>query len=301
MADGTKISWSDATWNVITGCSIASPGCTHCYAMHLAGTRLRDHPSRAGLTYEVNGNHVWTGEVRFNDGTNGTPDWLTQPLRWTKPRMIFVCAHGDLFHENVPDEWLDKVFAVMALAPQHLFQVLTKRSGRMWRYMNHPLTPKRIAYAILNPCADWGISAKDALAALEIRERESEREADQFSVRWPLPNVWAGVSAEDQRRWDERVPRLRDTPAAVRWVSAEPLIGPIMALDDVAALDWIVVGGESGRQARFMEIEWARTLRNMAWHGETAFFMKQLAAVNGRKVEDIDQFPEDLRVREYPL
>ena len=92
MADGTKIEWCDATWQIVTGCSIVSPGCTNCYAMRLAGTRLKDHPSRKGLTKIVNGNHVWTGEVRFNK------QWLTQPLRWKRPRRLFVAAHGDLFH-----------------------------------------------------------------------------------------------------------------------------------------------------------------------------------------------------------
>jgi protein gp37 len=125
MSDNSHIEWTDATWNPITGCSILSPGCTNCYAMGLAGTRLRHHPSRAGLTREVNGHHVWTGDVRLNE------QWLTQPLQWSRPRMIFVCAHGDLFHESVPDEWIDRVFAVMALCPQHTFLVLTKRSARM--------------------------------------------------------------------------------------------------------------------------------------------------------------------------
>ena len=121
MSDGTKIEWTDATWNPITGCSVVSPGCTNCYAMKLAGTRLQHHPSRTGLTKDTKAGPVWTGEVRFNE------QWLDEPLRWKRPRMIFVCAHGDLFAEGVPDEWIDKTFAVMALAPQHIFQVLTKR------------------------------------------------------------------------------------------------------------------------------------------------------------------------------
>ena len=116
--------WTDATWNPVTGCSVVSPGCTNCYAMRQAGTRLRDHPSRAGLDRAVEGrSSVWNGQVRFN------ADWLTQPLRWKRPRRIFVCAHGDLFHEAVPDAWIDQVFAVMAAAHWHTFQVLTKRGG----------------------------------------------------------------------------------------------------------------------------------------------------------------------------
>lgn len=135
MADGTPIEWTDATWNPVTGCSVLSAGCTNCYAMRLAGTRLQHHPSRAGLTTPSRiksgtglGKPVWNGQVRFNE------QWLTEPLRWKRPRRIFVVAHGDLFHDAVPDAWIDQVFAVMALAPQHQFQVLTKRAARMRAY-----------------------------------------------------------------------------------------------------------------------------------------------------------------------
>ena len=129
MAKKSHINWTDGTWNVITGCTPISPGCANCYASQLAGTRLKHHPSRAGLTKEVNRHHIWTGEVRFNR------EWLSQPLRWKKPQKIFVCAHGDLFHESVQAEWLDEIFAVMALCRQHTFQVLTKRPERMRSYM----------------------------------------------------------------------------------------------------------------------------------------------------------------------
>lgn len=129
MADGTHISWAEATWNIVTGCQVLSPGCKRCYAMKLAGTRLKHHPSRQGLTIETKSGAVWNGLVRFNE------QWLDQPLRWAKPRMIFVCAHADLFYEAVPDQWIDRVFAVMALAPQHVFMVLTKRTARMRDYL----------------------------------------------------------------------------------------------------------------------------------------------------------------------
>lgn len=150
MSDGTNIEWTDATWNPITGCAVVSPGCTNCYAMKLAGTRLRHHPSRAGLTRDSKAGPVWTGEVRLNE------QWLTQPLQWRRPRKIFVCAHGDLFAENVPDAWIDRVFAVMALCPQHTFQVLTKRSKRMREYCSDPATPFRVAKAMdaIKPSGD---------------------------------------------------------------------------------------------------------------------------------------------------
>src|SRR6516164_8034629 len=125
MSDHTNIEWTDATWNPVTGCSLVSPGCAHCYAMRIAGTRLRNHPSRHGLTRDTEAGPMWTGEVRLNES------WLNQPFKWKKPRRIFACAHGDLFHPAVPDKWIDRVFAVMALTQRHTYQVLTKRSGRM--------------------------------------------------------------------------------------------------------------------------------------------------------------------------
>mgnify|MGYP002718627027 CR=1 FL=1 len=290
MADKTKIEWTEATWNPITGCSVTSPGCASCYAMLLAGTRLAGHPSRAGLTRDTKAGPVWTGEVRLNEG------WLAQPLKWKRPRMIFVCAHADLFHENVPDAWIDRVFAVMALAPQHTFQVLTKRSPRMRAYMNDPATRDRID------------AVMDEIAPAHWHTRELE----DFGS-WPLPHVWLGVSTEDQRRADERVPDLLATPAAVRWVSAEPLIEAVdferitvrvpgepggfhhyvNALtggvydDENGTIDgaygdapsprlaWVVVGGESGRGARAMHPQWARDIRDQCDRSGTAFFFKQ--------------------------
>lgn len=268
MADHTGIEWTDATWNPITGCSVYSPGCERCYAMGLAHGRLRNHPSRAGLT---NRHGKWSGEVRLNGY------WLTQPRRWTRPRRIFVCAHGDLFHERVPDAWIDIVMAEMATAKQHIYQVLTKRADRM----------------------------RDYLTRLTTRDS------------YPWPHVWLGVSVEDQQRADERVPVLLETPAAVRFVSAEPLLGLvdltairrfnpsgrpwINALNGIVtrgqylprsesecgigissripgelpALDWVIVGGESGSGARPMHPDWARRIRDDCEAAGVAFHFKQ--------------------------
>lgn len=274
MSDGTAIEWTDATWNPITGCSVVSPGCTNCYAMRLAGTRLRHHPTRIGLTRDTKAGPVWTGDVRFNERV------LTEPLRWTKTRRIFVGAHGDLFHENVPDEWIDRVFAVMALCPQHTFQVLTKRSARMRHYVGFMANRDDLV----------------AQAARMMGASEGAARHAQALARSPLPNVWLGVSAEDQPRADERIPDLLATPAAVRWVSAEPLLGPIAfreiggpngngfnAFDDGAdegvkaepILDWIVVGGESGPHARPMHPQWARDIRDQCVAAGVPFFFKQ--------------------------
>jgi protein gp37 len=264
MSDGTAIQWTEATWNPITGCSVVSPGCTNCYAMKLAGTRLKHHPSRAGLTRDTKAGPVWTGEVRFNK------DWLVQPLNWQRPRMIFVVAHGDLFHGNVPDDWLDRIFVTMFLAEQHTFQVLTKRPERARAYLSDPATLRRLA----------------------------DRLVEQ--PPWPLPNVWLGTSVEDQQRADERIPVLLDTPAAVRWLSCEPLLGPVNLLNAMS-IDWVVAGGESGPGARPMDEGWARSLRDQCTAAGVPFFCKQLSVPGTTRVlHDLDDFPEDLRVREYP-
>ena len=296
MADNSKIEWTEATWNPITGCSVVSPGCTNCYAMKLAGTRLRHHPSREGLTRDSKAGPVWTGEVRFNE------QWLDQPLRWKRPRMIFVCAHGDLFHENVPDEWIDRVFAVMVLAPQHNFQVLTKRSARMRDCLNDPAVRDRIETLAF----DW----LDTNAG-----RDTAEDWWRTEPPWPLPNIWLGVSVEDQARADERIPDLLDTPAAVRWISAEPLLGDVdlgcvprpvgwpVPLDDVsdgidplfhvrAHLDWVICGGESGPRSRPTNPRWFRDLRDQCAAAGVPFFMKQMTKKG--------PIPDDLMVREWP-
>lgn len=273
MADGTKIEWTDATWNPITGCSVVSPGCTNCYAMKLAGTRLKHHPTREGLTTDSKGGPVWNGQVRFNESM------LLDPLKWRRPRMIFVCAHGDLFAENVPDDWIDQVFAVMALAPQHTFQVLTKRPERMRGYLHaivecYHASPEEMDRRFGEVCVDL-TSSPCASGAFEDRP-------------WPLPNVWLGVSVEDQKRAEERIPVLLETPAAVRWISAEPLLGPIDIRRHIEVghldselglsnpgLDWVVAGGESGHNARPMHPDWARSLRDQCAAADVPFLFKQ--------------------------
>ena len=261
MADHSLIEWCDATWNPVTGCSVVSPGCTNCYAMRLAGTRLKHEPSREGLTQDTKAGPVWTGQVRFNE------QWLDQPLRWKRGRRIFVCAHGDLFAEGVPDEWIDKVFAVMALAAQHTFLVLTKRAARMREYCSDAQTPFRVARA----GKQWAIGS---------------------TIEWPLANCWEGVSVEDQARADERIPLLRDTPAAKRFISAEPLLSGIELWGWTPHLDWVIAGGESGPGARPMHPDWARSLRDQCQAAGVPFFFKQMT----KKAP----IPVDLMIREFP-
>lgn len=243
MSATTGIEWTDASWNPIVGCSVVSPGCKLCYAMKFAGARLAHTPAYKGLTQKTKAGRVWTGEVRQQESA------LEAPLGWRKAKRIFVNSMGDLFHEKAPDAWIDRVFAVMARCPQHKFQALTKRAERMRRYMEDERTQVRVAELAL-----------DAMPVMWT---------------WPLPNVWLGVSAEDQERWDERVPHLYQTPAAVRFVSAEPLLGAITEPCFIADLDWVIVGGESGSGARPMHPDWARGLRaQCAAHG-VPFFFKQ--------------------------
>lgn len=250
MADGTNIEWTDATWQIVTGCSVVSPGCANCYAMRLAGTRLQHHHSRRGLTTKTKAGPVWNGQVRFNAG------WATQPLQWKKPREIFVAAHGDLFHDAVQRWMLVRVFAVMAMAHWHRFQVLTKRSSRMRDFVVW-LATKEGQWEMARAIQDLGIC--------------------RFYT-FPLPNVWLGISAEDQARFDERAEHLAATPAAVRWVSAEPLLGPIDAARYIDTINWIVSGGESGPSARPAHPDWFRSIRDQCAAAGVSYFHKQNGA-----------------------
>ncbi|MFD8496282.1 DUF5131 family protein [Amycolatopsis sp. NPDC059657] len=248
----TKIEWTDETWNPVTGCTKVSAGCDHCYAevMH---ERFNGKGSFATVQLK--------------------PSRLDKPLGWKRPRKVFVNSMSDLFHDQVPDEFIAKVFAVMASCPQHTFQLLTKRHARMRSLLND---------------AAWRSSVFLRESVIPGRSRPLPS--------WPLPNVWLGVSTEDQRWADIRIPALLETPAAVRWISAEPLLGPIDIrryipekiadweadlLDaprgsaTVGGLDWVVVGGESGHRARPMHPNWARSVRDQCASAGVPFFFKQ--------------------------
>jgi protein gp37 len=280
----TKIEWTEKTWNPIVGCSIVSPGCTNCYAMTMAARieRMGGAPQYDGTTQPSRAGAVWTGKVALAEKA------LLEPLKRRKPTTYFVNSMGDLFHEDVPDEWIDRVFAVMALCPQHTFQVLTKRSARMREYViglncdgarryhvadaAEPIATNHKYWKGDGP-TDWDLAVAEALHA----------------KHWPLPNVWLGVSAEDQTRADERIPDLLATPAAVRFVSAEPLLGPVDLHSStcretgscgtcpacLGGIDWVIVGGESGKGARPMHPDWARSLRDQCADADVPFFFKQ--------------------------
>lgn len=251
MGDKTGIEWTDATWNPVTGCDNVSPGCDRCYAETFAerwrGTR---------------GHYFETGfDVQLR------PDKLDLPLRWTKPRRIFVNSMSDLFHDSVPDEYIGTVFRVMEQASQHTFQILTKRHGRMRSLLNRWST-EGLVYDMGYRCQ--GVPTSPCRVT--------------YPMWTPAPNVWLGVSAEDQKRADLRIPALLDTPAAVRFVSAEPLLGPIDLHGDpigkdsvfwIGHLDWVIVGGESGPGARPMHPDWARSMRDQCIAAGVPFLFKQ--------------------------
>ena len=234
--DRTRIEWTDASWNPVTGCDRVSPGCDNCYAESIANR--------------------FSGTPAYPDGFEVTlrPDRLDQPLRWRRPRRVFVNSMSDLFHDSVPDEYVASVWAVMALAPEHTFQVLTKRHGRMRSLLSSDRFAKLFAEALYQHIG---------------------------SATLPLPNVWLGVSAENQQWADIRIPALLDTPAAVRFVSAEPLLGRIdltgllVTAGGSEQVDWVIVGGESGPGARPMHPDWARLLRDQCAAAGIPFFFKQ--------------------------
>ncbi|GCE26395.1 hypothetical protein KDA_18790 [Dictyobacter alpinus] len=215
----TSIEWTNKTWNPITGCTEVSPGCDHCYARTLA-ERFRG----------VKGNHFEQGfDLKL------WPDRLQLPLRWKKPQMIFVNSMSDLFHKDVPDDYIIQVFETMRLAKQHTFQVLTKRPSRA---------------VLLAHKLDWA------------------------------PNIWFGTSIENNDYvW--RADKIRQVPAVIRFISAEPLLGELTDLH-LAGIHWLIAGAESGHGARPMNVDWARFLRDLCQEHGTAFFYKQ-NALRGRK------------------
>ena len=303
MAETSRIEWTDTSWNVVTGCSRVSSGCQRCYAevflRRWAG--VAGHPFATGFVPTIH------------------PGRLGEPLRWPRPRRVFVAALGDLFHDAVPDAFIAEVFAVMLAAHWHTFQVLTKRHARM-----------------------RALLSQGRFAELVFQLATDRYPADARLRRWPLPNVWLGVSAETQRWADLRIPALLDTPAALRWVSCEPLLGPVDLsrwfkrvqhacdrchvpgpLDWHSAHlwgtcpclchptppvrpDWVVVGGESGPGARPLDPAWVRQLVDLGDVAQVPVFVKQLGTAFARtqgqrgRGADPDQWPPALRVRAFP-
>lgn len=270
MATKSRIQWTNHTWNIVTGCQKVSPGCENCYAItmskRLQAMAVADRSNKGALKYlgTVDGND-WSGKVFCH------PEVLEEPLRWKKPSMIFVCSMADLFHHDVPAAFILKMLDVMASRPQHTFQILTKRPER-------------------------------AVALVRLAREEWQGHLKRQDL-FP-DNVWFGVTCENQKLLDKRLPILMQIPAKVRWLSVEPMLGPIR-LPENCGVDWIVVGGESGPNARPMNPAWARSLRDQCRNQAIPYFFKQFGewvdefhpAQDRSKQEESDAFVE---IVEYP-
>lgn len=356
MSGPTSIEWTDVSWNPVRGCSRVSEGCRNCYAERMAARFNQEGKPFHGFAKATPQGPRWTGRVDL------LPERLRDPQKWKGPRRVFVNSMSDLFHEALPDEAIDRVFAVMAMCDgarssgrQHTFQVLTKRPARMHAYMADPETPWRIGSEVVRVNVGY---RPMILAADENGYRGLD------TVQWtlPLPNVWLGVSVEDQATADERIPPLLQTPAAVRFISYEPALGPVgfdggtyagpgwlrgwhtepehaMGCDGSCSagrcpepvqvqndrLDWVIVGGESGPGARPFDLAWARSVIRQCREASVPCFVKQLGArprdtdrcescldksicwcvdsqvkLKSAKGDDQAEWPEDLRVREFP-
>lgn len=250
--DGT----AGETWNPTTGCDRVSPGCDHCYALTMAG-RLK---AMGQEKYQRDGDPRTSGP---GFGLTAHPDVLDVPLRRRKPTTWFVNSMSDLFHKDVPDEFIGSVWRTMALTPQHTYQILTKR-------------PQRMA-ALL---AKWEAEPGGAYGGPIWRDHRLLWNEARI---WPLPGVWLGTSIESDR-YAFRADHLRATPAAVRFLSCEPLLGPLPSLD-LTGIDWVIAGAESGRGARPMDMDWVRDLRDRSIAAGAAFFLKQDATPAGRKIK----------------
>jgi protein gp37 len=264
VSESSQIEWTDATWNPITGCSRVSSGCEHCYAERFS---MRFHRDPASKFHEVVKSTAdgprWTGLIRLHEKA------LSEPLHWRKPRRIFVCSMSDLFHPDVPFEFIDQVWAVMSFCPQHTFQVLTKRPERMAEYFGrYAGNPAAIAYRWAEESAAFLADAKNGHALIH----------DDGAAA----NVWIGTSIENQAAADERIPHLLRCPAAVRFLSCEPLLGRIDLQLTIgnrqSAINWVIVGGESGAGARPMHPDWVRSIRDQCQAASVPFFFKQFGA-----------------------
>lgn len=310
------IEWCDRSdWNPVRGCSRVDEGCRHCYAEALAARFSEPGQWGHGVAYRARGGPRWTGQVSLVE------DRLALPLGWKKPARVFADSASDFFHEKVKRDWLDRIFAVMALAPHLDFLVLTKRPARAAGYYADPETPARIDYWVgalaHNGSATWA---------------RAQKAADTIEDNWPLPNLWLGTSVSDQASADTRIPELLACPARLRFVSYEPALGPVDfeetgafdghymggmidfdsgtdKIEPAPRIDWVIVGGESGPGARPFYLKWAREALEQCRAAGVPVFVKQLGAnahdggrlkLRDRKGGDMAEWPADVRVRAFP-
>jgi protein gp37 len=328
----SKIEWTDETWNPVVGCSKVSEGCQNCYAIgqayrNAAIAETQENPGRLayyqGLTEKTHaGRTEWTGVV------NTVPEALEIPLKWKKPRKVFVNSMSDLFHSAVPFEFIDQVFAMMALTPQHTYQILTKRPDRMLAYMQSRVEK------VLPFRAELARAVGHPLTPMQDERRiRLFRSADLSIV---LPNIWLGVTVENQEQADRRIPLLLQTPAAVRFLSCEPLIDwvelraihahGITNLDCLTGqhgvnyplqgqgnkINWVIAGGESGPNARKCHTDWINSIVVQCRDAKVPVFVKQLGAkptwadpegpwpISDRKGAIVAEWPQYLQVQQTP-
>jgi protein gp37 len=276
MSDKTGIQWTGATWNPTTGCDRISPGCDRCYALIMA-KRLK---AMGQAKYQNDGDPRTSGP---GFGLTVHPDALDIPLRRRKPETWFVNSMSDLFHARVPVSFTAQVWVTMARTPQHTYQILTKRPERM--------------HAIVGESFDGGSRLLEEL-------HDEEDAQDLYDAAWPLANVHLGTSIESDK-YVGRADELRATAAAIRFLSLEPLIGPLPSLS-LEGIDWTIIGGESGRDARPMDLCWVRDLIARCRDSSSAIFVKQLGSAWAREHGgdshggDWSLWPEDLLIRQFP-
>lgn len=332
----SSIEWTGRTWNPTRGCSRVSAGCDNCYAIRQAHRFSGEGQPYEGLTRLKLGGQAqeidWTGEVRV------VVDQLDVPLRRRKPTTYFVDSMSDLFHESLDDETIAAIFAVMAACPHHTFQILTKRADRMIRWFEWlERRAEKVTDIFRSDGRRW--RRGHVLRAGSLRRGVSAGLLGGVCEQWPLANVWLGVSVEDQRTADLRVPVLLRTPAHLRFVSYEPALGPVSferymdraqgrTWSGCRGIDWLIVGGESGPGARACDVAWLRNAVTQARCSEVPVFVKQRGSrwydserregLRGSCVMDIvddwrwvdqrdqkgaceDEWPQDLRVRQMPF
>ena len=278
----TKIEWTKRpgtigeSWNFLAGCNKVSPGCDSCWALAMSW-RLQNMEKRPGrydfVTARKPSTPTKPGALEWTGRVNLDYDALEAPYRWRKPRTVFVQSMGDLFHRDVPSDFILEAFRVMAETPEHTYLVLTKRAGGMQGFFQG-----ETVLNILN--GPWG---------------------------WPLPNVWLMITAENQEQADKRIPLLLQTPAAVRWVSVEPMLGPVNTFKKWTSdrmwpisVDWVVIGCESGPNRRPMRLKWALDLIDQCDVAQVPVFCKQITQPDMSVSKDPSEWPTELRRREWP-
>lgn len=254
----TGIPYADEVINAVVGCTHSGmPGCDFCWAKDLHTMRHKAY---------LAGKHVPTQYAKPFGEIQLLPERIYQVLSWRKPRTIFWCSTADMFHNDVPFEFIDEMFAVMASTPHHTHLILTKRVKRMAEY-----------------CAN------------ERMKNWPDGTSSGRPYQWPLPNVWLGISCSTQKDLDEMAPVLFQIPAMKRWISLEPLLGPV----EIPPFEWVVIGSESGKNRRLCNIEWVRSIVRQCKEAHVALYVKQLD-LGGKIVTDPKDFPKDLRIRQYP-